>query len=57
MDRINYSGRDIRNNFSDINKILVINYSSGSVELQTGRYVTEDDINSLEEKIKHCSLV
>jgi hypothetical protein len=57
MNEMDYSNRDIRNNFSDINRVLTMNYSSGSVELQMGRYVTEDDINSLEEKIRYCSLV
>jgi len=57
MNKIKHSDRDVRNNFSDISNFLTRNYSSGSVEVQLGRYVTEKDLNSLEEKFKHYSFV
>jgi hypothetical protein len=57
MNATKYSNRDIRNNFSAINKSLTILYSAGSVELQLGRYVTEKDLVSKEEKFKNYSFV
>jgi len=50
MKTASYLDRDIRNNFPNIERTLVKLYSTGSVELQVGCYVTEDDVNSLEEK-------
>ena len=57
MNEIKCSERDVRNSFSDISNVLTRNYSSGSVELQLGRYVTENDLNALEERFKHYSFV
>ncbi len=42
--------RDIRNNFPAINNSLTRLYSSGSVELQMGKYVTEQDLISKAER-------
>jgi len=52
-----YLSRDIRNNFQAINDSLIRLYSTGSVELQLGRYVTEKDLVSKEEKFKNYSFV
>jgi len=57
METMRYSDRDIRNNFTNIEKNLTSLYSSGSVEFHAGRYITEDDLNSLEEKFKNYSFV
>ncbi|MDR2732984.1 MAG: hypothetical protein LBB36_07195 [Fibromonadaceae bacterium] len=57
MDAAKYSNRDIRNGFSAINDTLTRLYSSGSVELQLGRYVIEKDLVSLEEKFRNYSFV
>ena len=57
MKTASYLDRDIRNNFPNIERTLVKLYSTGSVELQVGCYVTEDDVNSLEEKFKNYSFV
>jgi len=43
---------DIRDNFAKTNKILTMLYSSGSVEVQQGLYVTQRDINARIEKLK-----
>jgi len=54
---IKYLNRDIRNNFLAINDALIKLYSAGSVELQLGRYVTEKDLVSKEEKFKNYCFV
>jgi hypothetical protein len=57
MRKTTYLDRDVRNCFPDISRWLTMSYSSGSVEVQMGRYVTESDVRSLEEKFKHYSFV
>jgi len=52
-----YLNRDIRNNFPAINDSLTRLYSTGSVELQEGYYVTEEDLIAEEEKFKDYSFV
>jgi len=52
-----YLNRDIRNNFPAINDSLTRLYSTGSVELQEGCYVTEEDLIAEEEKFKNYSFV
>jgi hypothetical protein len=57
MAKTTYLNRDIRNNFSAINDSLTRLYSTGSIELQSGRYATEKDLISKEEKFKNYSFV
>jgi hypothetical protein len=57
MSVTNYSSRDVRNDFPAINDSLTRLYSTGSVELQAGNYVTEKDLISKEEKFKDYSFV
>jgi hypothetical protein len=57
MEKIDYLKRDIRNNFVNIESTLISLYSTGSIELQNGSYITENDLNSLEEKFKNYSFI
>jgi hypothetical protein len=57
MSVTNYLSRDVRDNFPAINDSLTRLYSTGSVELQAGYYVTEEDLISKEEKFKDYSFV
>jgi ABC-type metal ion transport system substrate-binding protein len=57
MEKPDYSKRDIRNNFANIERTLISLYSAGSIELQNGRYITENDLNSLEENFKNYSFI
>jgi len=52
-----YLNRDIRNNFPAIDDALTRLYSTGSVELQEGLYVTEEDLIAEEEKFKNYSFL